>query len=165
MENGTIDAAVLDGVFSRRLKQKGFNITGEFSDLKQLYVSQAIVVQGRLFQQRGDLLENLLKAQVEAIAFSLAPKNKPTVIKTFMRRLRIDAATAEEGYADLHRAIDKKPYASPDGLRNVQRLMALRNPKVGEVKIDNIIDNRIVRKLDDGGFIDKAFAAQGFSAK
>ncbi|MGZ8496123.1 MAG: ABC transporter substrate-binding protein, partial [Candidatus Binatia bacterium] len=165
LENGTIDAAVLDGVFSWRLKQKGFNITGEYAELKHLYTSQAIVVQGKLLQQRPDMLENLLKDQVEAIAFSLAPKNKPTVIKTFMRRLRIDAVTAEEGYADLHRAVDRKPYASVEGMRNVQRLMALRNPKVGEVKIDNIVDNRIIKKLDDSGFIDKAYAAQGTSSK
>ena len=36
METGIIDAAVLDGVFSRRLKQKGFHIIGEYSELKQL---------------------------------------------------------------------------------------------------------------------------------
>jgi hypothetical protein len=87
------------------------------------------------------------------------------VIKTFMRRLRVDAAAAEEGYADLHRAMDRKPYPSPEGLRNVQRLMALRSPKVGEVKIDNVIDNRIIRRLDESGFIDKAYAAQGMSSK
>ncbi|HEX9454993.1 MAG TPA: ABC transporter substrate-binding protein [Candidatus Binatia bacterium] len=165
LENGTIDAAVLDGVFSRRLKQKGFNITGEYSELKQLYTSQAIVVQGKFLQQRPDLLENLLKAQTEAIAYSLAPKNKTTVIRTFMRRFRIDASAAEEGYADLNRAMDRKPFPSPEGLRNVQRLMALRSPKVGEIKIDNVIDNRIVRKLDDSGFIDKVYAAQGMSLK
>jgi ABC-type nitrate/sulfonate/bicarbonate transport system substrate-binding protein len=165
LENGTIDAAVLDGVFSRRLKQKGFNITGEYSELKHLFTSQAIVVQGKFLQQRADMVENLLKAQVEAIAFSLAPKNKTTVIKTFMRRLRVDATAAEEGYADLHRAMDRKPYPSPEGLRNVQRLMALRSPKVGELKIDTVIDNRIIRRLDENGFIDKAYAVQGTSSK
>ncbi len=165
LENGAIDAAVLDGVFSRRLKQKGFNILGEYSELKQLFTSQAIVVQGKFLQQRADMVENLLKAQTEAIAFSLAPKNKPTVIRTFIRRLRTDAAAAEEGYADLHRAMDRKPYPAPEGLRNVQRLMALRSPKVGEVKIENVIDSRIVRRLDESGFIDKVYAAQGISAK
>ncbi len=165
LENGTIDAAVLDGVYSRRLKQKGFNITGEYSELKHLFISQAIVVQTKFLQQRSELLENLLRAQVEAIAFSLAPKNKAIVIKTFMRRLRTDAAAAEEGYADLHRAMDRKPYPSPDGLRNVQRLMALRSPKVGELKIENVIDSRIIRKLDESGFIDRAYAAQGVSLK
>ena len=165
LENGTIDAAVLDGVYSRRLKQKGFNIVGEYAELKHLFISQAIVVQGKFLQQRADVLENLLKAQIEAIAFSLAPKNKSTVIKTFMRRLRTDAAAAEEGYADLHRAMDRRPYPSPDGLRNVQRLMALRSPKVGEIKIENVIDSRIIRKLDESGFIDKAYAGQGISSK
>ena len=165
METGIIDAAVLDGVFSRRLKQKGFNIIGEYSDLKQLYVSQALVVQQKFLQQRPDTVENLLKAEIEAIAFSLAPKNKPTIIKTFMRRLKIDAGTAEEGYADLHRAIDRKPDPSPEGLRNVQRLMKIRSPKVGEIKIEDVIDNRIIRKLDESGFIDRAYAAQGMSLK
>jgi ABC-type nitrate/sulfonate/bicarbonate transport system substrate-binding protein len=164
METGVIDAA-LDGVFSRRLKQKGFNIIGEYSDLKQLYVSQALVVQQKFLQQRPDTVENLLKADIEAIAFSLAPKNKPTIIKTFMRRLKIDAASAEEGYADLQRAIDRKPDPSPEGLRNVQRLTKIRSPKVGEIKIEDVNDSRIIRKLDESGFIDRAFATQGVSIK
>ena len=165
METGIIDAAVLDGVFSRRLKQKGFNIIGEYSDLKQLYVSQALVVQQKFLQQRPDTVENLLKAEIEAIAFSLAPKNKPTIIKTFMRRLKIDATSAEEGYADLQRAIDRKPDPSPEGLQNVQRLMKIRSPKVGEIKVEDVVDNRIMRKLDESGFIDRAYAAQGMSLK
>jgi ABC-type nitrate/sulfonate/bicarbonate transport system substrate-binding protein len=165
METGVIDAAALDGVFSRRLKQKGFNIIGEYSDLKQLYVSQALVVQQKFLQQRPDTVENLLKAEIEAIAFSLAPKNKSTIIKTFMRRLKIDAGAAEEGYADLQRAIDRKPDPSPEGLRNVQRLMKLRSPKVGEIKVEDVVDSRIMRKLDESGFIDRAYAAQGMSLK
>ena len=165
METGIIDAAVLDGVFSRRLKPKGYNIIGEYSDLKQLYVSQALVVQQKFLQQRADTAENLLKAEIEAIAFSLAPKNKPTIIKTFMRRLKIDATSAEEGYADLQRAIDRKPDPSPEGLRTVQRLMKIRSPKVGEIKVEDVVDNRIIRKLDESGFIDRAYAAQGMSLK
>lgn len=43
--------------------------------------------------------------------------------------------------------------------------MALRSPKVGELKIDTVIDNRIIRKLDESGFIDRAYAAQGTSSK
>jgi len=165
METGIIDAAVLDGVFSRRLKQKGFSIIGEYSELKQLYVSQALVVQQKFLQRRPDTVENLLKAEIEAIAFSLAPKNKSTIINTFMRRLKIDAGAAEEGYADLQRAIDRKPDPSPEGLRNVQRLMKIRSPKVGEIKVEDVIDNRIIRKLDESGFIDRAYASQGMSLK
>ena len=43
--------------------------------------------------------------------------------------------------------------------------MKLQNPKIGEVKIDDINDARIVKKLDESGFIDRAYAAQGMSSK
>jgi hypothetical protein len=33
--------------------------------------------------------------------------------------------------------------------------------RVGEIKLEEIIDRSIVRKLDDSGFIDRAFAAAG----
>ena len=161
LENGVIDGAVLDGAFSRRFRQKGFTILGEHSDMKQLFLSQALVVHRDFLQQRAELVENILKAEIEAIAFSLAPKNKPAVIKTFMRRLKLDAGSAEEGYADLHRAIDRKPFPSVDGLRNAQRLMKARSPKVGDIKIEEVNDGRIMRKLDESGFIERAYAAQG----
>ena len=39
--------------------------------------------------------------------------------------------------------------------------MAMINPKVAGVKIEELMDNRIVKKLDDSGFIDKVGAAYG----
>lgn len=161
LENGGVNAAVLDGIFSRRLKPKGFNTLGEYSDLKHQFVSQALVVQRSFLQQRSDTLENLLKAEIEAVAYILAPKNKPVAIKTLMRRMKVDAAAAEEGYLELLRVLERKPYPTVESLVHVQRLMKVQNPKIGEVKLDEINDTRLVKKLDGSGFIDKAFAAQG----
>jgi ABC-type nitrate/sulfonate/bicarbonate transport system substrate-binding protein len=161
VESGTIDAAVLDGVFSRRLKQKGFTVLGEYSELKQRLVGQAMVVPQAFLVRQGDIVENYLKAEIEALAFAVSPKNKAAVIKTLMRHLRTDAAAAEEGYQDLLRGVDRKPFPSLDGLRNTQRLMKLRSPKVGEVKVEDVIDSRIMRKLDESGFIDRVYAAHG----
>ena len=39
------------------------------------------------------------------------------------------------------------------------------NPKIAEVKVEDVVDNRILRKLDESGFIDRVFAAQGASFK
>lgn len=165
LEAGLVNAAILDGIFSRRLKPKGFTILGEYSDLKYQFVSQALVVQRSYLQQRGDQLENLLKAEIEGLAFVLAPKNKPAVIKTLMRRMKTDATIAEEGYLDLIRGMERKPLPTVESMVHVQRLMKSQNPKIGEVKINDLNDDRIVRKLDDSGFIDKAYAAQGVSLK
>ena len=165
LENGGVNAAVLDGIFSQRLKPKGFNTLGEYSDLKLQFVSQALVVQRNFLQQRSDILENLLKAEIEGVAYILAPKNKPVAVKTLMRRMKVNAAAAEEGYLELLRVLERKPLPTVESMVHVQRLMKIQNPKIGDVKLEDINDARLVKKLDDSGFIDKAFAAQGLSSK
>ena len=57
--------------------------------------------------------------------------------------------------------MDKKPFPSMDGLRNIQRLMKLRNPKMAGIKLEDLIDDQILRRLDESGYIDKLFAAHG----
>ncbi|MGZ8436790.1 MAG: ABC transporter substrate-binding protein [Candidatus Binatia bacterium] len=165
VETGIADAAALDGVFSKILRQKGFTVLGESANLAQRTVGQAMVVPQAFLNQRPDIVENYLKAEIEALAFAVAPKNKPTVIKTIMKRLKATANDAEEGYQDLLKGVDRKPFPSLDGLRNVQRMLKTRNPKIGEIKTEDVIDARIMRKLDDSGFIDRAYAAQGVSLK
>ena len=162
MESGTIDVTVLDGVFSRRLKQKGFSVIAELSETKIPYVSNVIVGTRVLFQQQPELAENILKALLESLAFILAPPNKAAVVNTIMKRLKItDSSVAEQGYRDLVQISDPKPYVSLDGLRNIQRLIKIQNPIVGNVKVEDLIDNRPLKKLEDSGFIQKTFSAYG----
>lgn len=165
LESGVVDVVFVDSVYSKILKQKGMNILAEYSELKQPLVSQSTVVPGVFLQKYPDVAEGYLKGEIEGIAFAVAPKNKAVVIKILMRRLRVNAEAAEEGYSDMLRGIDRKPFASLEGMRNLQRLLKPRNPKIAEVKVDDVVDNRIMRRLDESGFIDRAFAAQGASFK
>jgi hypothetical protein len=36
--------------------------------------------------------------------------------------------------------------------------MLTSNPRVGEIKLEEIVDRSIVRKLDDGGSIDRLYS-------
>ncbi len=141
------------------------NIIAESHELKQPLVSQSTIMPNSFLRQHPDIAEGYLKGEVEGIAFATAPKNKPAVIKTLIRRLRVDAAAAEEGYNDMLRGVDRKPFASLEGMRNLQRLLKPRNPKIAEVKVEDIVDNRIMRRLEESGFIDKIFTAHGASFK
>ena len=79
-----------------------------------------------------------------------------------MRRFQIsDAAVGEEGYQDYLTSVERKPIPSLDGMRNIRRLMALLNPKAANVKIEELIDGRLIHKLDDSGFIDKVADSYG----
>ena len=162
LEAGRIDAAVLDGVLVRRLKSKGFSVIAELQPANILMLNQGVVVTQGYLQKRSDIAEKVLMALVESLGFSLAPVNKPVVLKTMMRRFQIvDTAVAEEGYQDYLTSVERKPYPSLEAMRNIQRLMAVHNPKAAGVRVEELIEARFIRKLDEGGFIDKVGAAYG----
>src|SRR5258706_2171031 len=162
LEAGSIDAAALDGVFSRKLKQKGFSILAEFSNANIPTIGLGMIAKTNVIRERQDALEGVLKGLSESVAFILSQKSKPAVLKTIMQHLRIsDPATAEEGYQDLITGLDKKLIPSVDGLRNTQRLLKPRNPQLENVKVTELIDDRIVRKLDESGFISRLQATYG----
>jgi NitT/TauT family transport system substrate-binding protein len=162
LEVGRIDAAVLDGVLARRLINKGFSVIVDLTPANIPMVNQAIVVAPDFVKKRTELAERILMVLVDSLAFTLAPVNKGIVVKTIMRRLQIsDPKVAEEGYQDLLTSIERKPFPSLDGLRNIRRLMATQNPKAANVKIEDLIDSRLIRKLDENGFIDKVAASYG----
>ena len=97
---------------------------------------------------------------MESLAFVLTPKNHDKVLEVIMRRLRIvDPAPAEEGYQDLLRTMSRKPYPAVEGLRNVQRFTKIQNPRIAQVKVEELVDNRFVRRLDESGFIDRLYGA------
>ena len=164
LEGGTIDATVLDGLFSRKAKAKGMIALADFSQANIPLMNHLVAVKRTYLQRQPEIVENVLRALVEGLAFTWAPKSKSAVLKSVMRRLRItEMSFAEDGYQELltRGGLEKKPYPSLEGVRNVQRLMLASNPRVGELKLEDVIDRSIVRKLDDSGFIDRAFAAAG----
>jgi ABC-type nitrate/sulfonate/bicarbonate transport system substrate-binding protein len=162
LEAGRVDAAVLDGALVRRLRSKGFAIVAELQPAKIPLLSQAIVVAPEFLQKRADIAEKLLMTLVESLAYSMAPANKAVVIKTMMRRFQInDPAVAEEGYQDYLSGVERRPIPMVDGMRNIRRLLATLNPKIASVKVEELIDSRLIRKLEENGFIDKIAASYG----
>ena len=51
------------------------------------------------------------------------------------------------------------------GLQAVIDFIRQRNPQTPNVKAADFMDNRYIKELDDSGFIDKVYAAQGMSSK
>jgi NitT/TauT family transport system substrate-binding protein len=155
LEAGSIDAALLDGVFTHRLRQKGFPVITEFAGANIPFAGQGIVASGSYLMKQPAVIERFLKGLLQGIDFSLAPGNRPAVLKTMTARLRLpDDASAEVGYQDLIRGVEPKPYPSLEGLRNLQRLMRVHNPKVGSIRVEEMVDDRILRRIIEGGFLD-----------
>ena len=159
LEAGRIDAAAVDTVFSKRLAERGFTILGDSQRINIPFVGVDIAAPRAYIAEQWEAVENVVKALLESLAYIVTPKNHAAVLELIMKRLRIsDQAPAEEGYQDLLRNMSRKPYPTTDGLRNVQRYIKAQNPRIGDVKVEELIDSRFVRKLDETGFIDRLFS-------
>ena len=161
LEAGTIDATVLDGVQSRRLSALGFATLADLNKANLPILSSGFVMREPNIQKNPQLAENLMKAVIEGAVFSLSQSQKPTTLKILQKYLRVTEKDAEEGYRDLVIGTDKKPYAAAAGVTNVVRLMKRGNPKVENVKPETLIDDRILKKIDQSGFIDEVLAKYG----
>ncbi len=161
IEAGNIDMTLVDPFLSRRLQQKGLRVLLELYRVNIPFINTSVVVSASYLREHEDRVEHFLRAMLEAQAFIASPGNKSAVLKTVMKHMKItDAGVAEEGYQDLLLSLEKKPYPSLEALQNIQRLMASMNPKAAQVKPEQIIDARLIRKLDESGFIDGLYSIQ-----
>ena len=55
--------------------------------------------------------------------------------------------------------LDRKPYPAPEGLLNIKRILARRTPRAATIRVDEVSDTRILRKLDDSGFLDALYSS------
>jgi len=151
LETGVVDAAVMTTrAYALALKQKGFNVLAEVFPAMS---STGIVARKSFIDKNPATMENVIKALVEAEYFILSPRGRSTTVKTIINRLKLsDSNLAEEGYADIVKEFDAKPYPSLEGLKNMQRLMAMQNPKLADINTASLIDSSFIRKLDDSGF-------------
>jgi ABC-type nitrate/sulfonate/bicarbonate transport system substrate-binding protein len=160
LEEGRIDAGMLTPVQSREFQAKGFSVLFDANTANMFGAQSLPVTTAAYLGQNPDTVERFSTALVEAIAFSLAPSKKPDVLKTLQRMFNLpDTAAAEQGYADLSN-LNRKPYASIDSLKGVQSIVALHDRRILDVKIERLIEDRFLRKLDESGQMDRLYAGQ-----
>ncbi|HEV8719207.1 MAG TPA: ABC transporter substrate-binding protein [Candidatus Binatia bacterium] len=159
LETGTIQGGALAGVFSRRLKRSGYNFLGEVEKIP--LVGTSIVVKADFLASHQATMRNALRALIEGHGFVLNPANKPAVMEIMTKKLGItDPMAANDGYDDYVRRTDKKAFVVVDGLKNIQRFMKLRNPKIADINLDRLIDESILRELEKNGFLEQALSGK-----
>ena len=73
---------------------------------------------------------------------------------TLERTLRLSKVEdAETGYDMMKILYDRRIYANVDGLRNVIRILGRSNEQIRKLKAEDIIDERIARKLEKEGLL------------
>ena len=159
LESGTIQGASISGIFSRKLKRSGFNFLGDLEKIP--LVGTSVVVKSDYLASHQGVVRSALRALLEGHGFVLNPANKAAVIEIVSKKLGVtDPVAANDGYEDYVRRTDKKGFVVLDGLKNIQRFMKLRNPKIGDINLERMIDESILRELEKSGFLEQVMSGK-----
>lgn len=152
------DAIIVNPGLGSAMKQRGYNIIADFSELPIPYPLQLIGTRERFLRTEPDLAERLVKAYVAANTFTLDPKNKTRVKAVLAKYLRLpNVEAAEEHYQSALAVMAKKPYVDIAGISSMIEFLAESDPNVAKIKPEQVINHAILKKLDDSGFIDHPF--------
>lgn len=147
-----IDGGYLGYAYGAQMERQGYRMLGDLMKMGIPYQGLGIIAKRSLIDRTPELPERTLRALVETIAYINNPSNKSAVVKTLMKELRLTKVEdAETGYGMMRTLYDKKIYPNAEGLRNVVRLLGRTSEQIRKVKVEEIIDDRVVRKLEKEG--------------
>jgi len=154
LESGSVDATSLRGSVGDLYGSKGYNVLYNFKGSGVTLPQSVLVTTRHTIATKAHVIEGYLKGFIEAIGYILDAANKDMVVRTLASNLRLsNLADAEEAYHSVSSSIERVPYTSLDGMKRLHRLLMTINPKVADVRVESVIDNSFINKLETSGFI------------
>lgn len=146
LSTGIIDGAFLGSTFGKMLERQGYRILPR-SDVA--YQSTGILARKSLIDKSPDLVEKTLRALSKAIAFIQEPDNKPIAMRSLAKWMRLTRPEdAEAGYETIKSVYDRRLAPTKEGLRSALKILTRFDPKFGRLKAEDLVDERITRKLE-----------------
>ena len=106
----------------------------------------------RLLQQGSDL-PAFIKALIEASTIMRAQKERGLAV--LQKHIKTDRALAEIGYKNLLDDLTPYTFTTVKGLRTVQEIVALRDPKIAKYNVEDLLDQRILKKVVESGYVEE----------
>jgi NitT/TauT family transport system substrate-binding protein len=158
LNSGGSDAIIVNPGLNSVMRQRGYNIIADFSQLPIPYPLQVMATRERFLKTEPDLAERIIKAFVMGNTFTLDPKNKNRVKAVLAKYLRLGTVEqAEEHYQSALPVLPRKPYVDPAGISSMIEFLAESDPNIAKIKPEQVINHTIMKRLDDSGFIDHPF--------
>jgi ABC-type nitrate/sulfonate/bicarbonate transport system substrate-binding protein len=150
--SGTVDAVYLGYTFSKVVQRQGFHVLADLAKIDIPYQGVGVVARKSFLDQSPDIAERTLKAIAKAVAYFQDPANKQSAVGVLMKWLRLPRIEdAVAGYDAMRVLYSRRIFATVDGVRNTVRILSRVDPKFGKLKAEDLIDDRIVRKLERDG--------------
>jgi NitT/TauT family transport system substrate-binding protein len=154
LESGSVDATTLRGAMGDLYANKGYTLLYNLKSAGVTLPQNMFVTTRRTAASKPQVIEGYLKATIEAIAMINDPANKDIVCRLLASNLRLsNPADVDEAYYAVINNYERAPHTSVEGMKRLQKLLIQLNPKIADVRVETLIDNSIMSKLESSGFI------------
>jgi NitT/TauT family transport system substrate-binding protein len=149
LTSGLIDASVLGLAFSQVVQRGGGRVLADLPKLNIPYQGSGLVARRSFVSGSPEMAEKTLRALLKANKFIQDRSNQPAVLRSLRKWLRLPANEGgEELYDRMRLLYDRRIAPSRDGVQNALRVLSKADPKYARIKAEDLIDDRIVRKLE-----------------
>jgi len=150
LASGIIDGAALDKLQSARLQTLGVK---PLLDLSRIALPSSPFMCAESFVLKNpQTIENFVKAMIEASAFMRA--NKERGVALLQKYVKVDRQLAELGYKFLLNDLTPYTFVTPKGLKTAQDIIALRDPKIRNFNVEELLDQRTLAKVVKSGYVE-----------
>ena len=153
LETGRAQASWMGSTFSAPLKKKGYTLLVDLSRAPIPYVGSSLVVRKTVAHQEARIYDALLKGTIDALRFFQKPENKPVVMRTMAKHLRLNRVEdAETGYNAMAAAYSSDLRPKPEGLQKIYSILSRTNPKLSTLKPETILDSTFIQRIQSSGY-------------
>jgi len=160
MISKAIDGALVNPPLHLNLADAGFRAMANLGEMGIPYTSGSVVTTRAYVKTNADTLRRVMRSMLEGIKiyktdreFSLRALEK----YTRNRDQKVLAALWEEFGNGV---IQRVPYADAAGFKFVLDEVAVRRPEAKKMNVDELIDNRFVKELEDSGFVKALYSGK-----
>ena len=151
LASGLIDAAPLDKLQSARLQGLGIKV---LLDLRRITLPSSPFMSAEAFIQKSpQVVEKFVKALIESSAVMRAQKERGLAV--LQKYIKTDRALAEIGYKILLEDLMSYNFVTVKGLKTAQDIVARRDPKIAKFNVEELLDQRILKKVVESGYVDE----------
>ena len=154
LTSNVIQACVFTVPYSVVVKRAGFIAMLEGHKLGLKFQGSGIATSGTFMRQQPHAIEQFFRGFLEGVSYAKSHKEESMrLIREFLKLKEQDEA--EETYQVFVQEIQpRKPYPLKEAVETVLRIVEKTVPKAKNAKPEDFIDDSIMRKLDQSGFID-----------
>lgn len=157
LRQGLTVASILNRPNNLPLEQEGYKRLLDIEDLNIPAGVRCLITTRKIIKAKPAMVENFVMAWLESIRYIFTQKREAKqVISKYT--LNSDEVHLEEAWHTLATQSEVPPYASVTQLQGQSNMMAEDQPDLAKFDAKVMVDNSVIKKLEDSGWIKKLFA-------